>query len=82
MLYKKLNLTLPEDLVHQVDIQAERDYSSRSEFIRKALVNQLRSEELLTSVLNRANAAARQIRDTSEQQIYDMITDADAKTCN
>lgn len=81
MKYKTLNFSLPEQLVQQVDVQAGRDFSSRSDFIRKALLNQLRSEELLTSVLDRANAVGRQLNVTSEQEAYDLTNDADADNC-
>lgn len=39
------NLSLPEELVKVLDAQAKRDYSSRSEYVRKAIINQLRSEQ-------------------------------------
>lgn len=81
MHYQKLNLSLPKELIQQTDIQARRDFSSRSDFIRKAIINQLRSEEILTSVLDRANAVGRQLKIASEQQVFDETNDADADNC-
>ncbi len=69
------NLSLPKALVQQVDDQAKRDYSSRSDFVRKAIVNQLRAEQALQSVFDRANLRGRQQGITSEQQIYDILDD-------
>jgi len=53
---KTFNLSLPEELVDKLDDQAKKDYSSRSDYVRKAVINQIRSEQALDRVLNRANA--------------------------
>lgn len=55
MATQTFNLSLPEELVKELDAQAKRDYSTRSEYVRKAIVNQLRSEQALKAVLDRAN---------------------------
>ncbi len=44
MASKTFNLSLPEELVESLDKQAKKDYSSRSDYIRKAIVNQLKAE--------------------------------------
>jgi metal-responsive CopG/Arc/MetJ family transcriptional regulator len=67
------NLSLPRQLVAQMDEQAKRDFSSRSDFVRKAVVNQLRAEQSLQVVFDRANARGKQMGITSEQQVYDLI---------
>lgn len=72
---RTLNISLPQQLVALVDEQAKRDFSSRSDFIRKAVVNQLRSEKSLQKVLNAANARGRALGITSEQQVYDMLSE-------
>ncbi len=56
-----------------MDEQAKRDFSSRSDFVRKAVVNQLRAEQSLQTVFDRANARGKQMGITSEQQVYDLI---------
>lgn len=70
-----LNISLPEQLVSLVDEQAKRDFSSRSDFIRKAVVNQLRSEQSLKRILDAANAQGQAQGITSEQQVYDILSE-------
>jgi len=67
------NLSLPKALVQQVDEQASRDFSSRSDFVRKAIVNQLRAEQSLQAIFDSANARGKKMGITSEQQVYDII---------
>ncbi|MEI6716686.1 MAG: ribbon-helix-helix domain-containing protein [Candidatus Saccharibacteria bacterium] len=43
---KIVNLSLPEDLLKRVDAAAKKEYSSRSDFVRLALLNQLRTQNL------------------------------------
>jgi metal-responsive CopG/Arc/MetJ family transcriptional regulator len=42
-----INISLPEELVSQVDKVAKAEYTNRSEFIRQALVKKLKSEQSL-----------------------------------
>ena len=70
-----LNISLPKQLVALVDKQAKQDFSSRSDFIRKALVNQLRSEQSVAKILDGANARGRQQGIVSEQQVYDILSE-------
>ena len=67
------NLSLPKELVKQLDAQAKKDFQSRSEYVRKAILNQLRSEQALKIVLDRANKKGKAAGITSEQQVYDRI---------
>lgn len=70
-----LNISLPKQLVALVDEQARQDFSSRSDFIRKALVNQLRAEQSVAKILDTANARGRQQGIASEQQVYDILSE-------
>ena len=72
---KTFNLSLPEELVKKLDEQAKKDYSSRSDYVRKAILNQMRTEQSLERVLDRANAKGKEDGITSEQQVYDIILD-------
>ena len=67
------NLSLPEALVKKLDSQAKRDFSTRSDYVRKAIVNQLKAEQALEAVFDRANKKGERLGITSEQQIYDTI---------
>ena len=72
---KTFNLSLPEELVKKLDEQAKKDYSSRSDYVRKAIINQMRAEQSLEHVLNKANAKGKKAGISSEQQVYDIISD-------
>ncbi|MFT4052132.1 MAG: ribbon-helix-helix domain-containing protein [Microbacterium sp.] len=69
------NISLPRELVRQLDAQAQREFSSRSEYVRRAIVNQLRAEQEVTAIFDRANARGRALGISSEQQVYDIIAD-------
>ena len=71
---KTFNLSLPQKLVEALDMRAKKDYSSRSDYIRKAVVNQMRTEETLENLLNRTNKKGSKLGIKSEQQIYDIIS--------
>lgn len=73
MAAQTFNISLPQELVQQIDAQAQRDFASRSEYIRRAIVKQLRVEHDVQQVLDRANARGRAAGITSEQQTYDII---------
>lgn len=70
---KTFNLSLPKELVDKLDEQAKKEYSSRSDYIRKAVLNQLRAEQNITQIFDNANAKGKQAGYTSEQQVYDAI---------
>lgn len=71
---RTFNLSIPEELVEKLDEQAKKDYSSRSDYVRKAIVNQLRIEQSLENLLDRSNARGKKAGITSEQQVYDIIS--------
>jgi len=72
---KTFNLSLPQNLVEALDKRAKKDYSSRSDYVRKAIVNQMRAEETLENLLDRTNKKGAKLGIKSEQQIYDIIAD-------
>ncbi len=45
MATKTFNLSLPEELVNQIDTIAKTNYMSRSELIKHALIKELKSKE-------------------------------------
>lgn len=73
MASQTFNISLPQELVRQLDAHAQREFSSRSEYVRRAIVNQLRAEQELQAVFDRANERGRQLGFTSEEQVYDAI---------
>lgn len=73
MATKTFNLSLPQDLVKALDERAKDDYSSRSDYVRKAIVNQMRTDEALKTLLDAANSDGARLGIVSEQQVYDII---------
>lgn len=67
------NLSLPKELVKKLDSQAKKDFSSRSDYVRKAIVNQLKSEQAVEAIFDRANKRGRKLGIKTEQQVYDII---------
>lgn len=72
---RTFNLSLPQALVEALDKRAKSEFSSRSDYVRKAIVNQMRIEESLENLLNRSNKKGTKLGITSEQQVYDIIAD-------
>lgn len=70
------NLSLPQELVKNLDRQAKKEFSSRSDYVRRAIVNQLKTEQALEAIFNRANRRGKKLGITSEQQVYDIINKA------
>ncbi len=58
-----------------LDKRAKSEYSSRSDYVRKAIVNQMRTEEALNELFDRTNAMGAAQGIVSEQQVYDIIAD-------
>ncbi len=77
---KTFNLSLPKELVERLDEQAKKDYSSRSDYIRKAILNQMRAEQGISQIFDMANAKGKKAGYSSEQQVYDAI-DRDDSSC-
>ncbi|CAN5371492.1 hypothetical protein BH10PAT4_BH10PAT4_5000 [soil metagenome] len=75
MTTKTFNLSLPEALVQALDKRAKSEYSSRSDYVRKAIVNQMRTEEALSALLDSTNKKGSELGITSEQQVYKIISD-------
>ncbi|MCA9369624.1 MAG: ribbon-helix-helix protein, CopG family [Pseudomonadales bacterium] len=73
MTTKAYNLSLPVSLVQLVDKRAKKQYSSRSEYVKRAILAQLEREELLTTVLDRANAKGKKLGINSEEGVYAML---------
>jgi len=70
---KTFNLSFPEELLKILDSQAKSEFSSRSEYIKKAVINQLKAETTLKLVLDRANKKGKRLGIKSEEQVYKMI---------
>ena len=74
MATKTFNLSFPPGLLKLLDKQAKAEFSSRSEYIKKAVINQLKSEQVLKSVFDKANKKGKRLGIKSEQQVYKIIS--------
>jgi metal-responsive CopG/Arc/MetJ family transcriptional regulator len=46
---KTFNISLPEELVKQIDIYAKKNYMSRSELIKNSLIKEMKQESAVWS---------------------------------
>ena len=44
---KTFNLSLPSELVDLIDAQAKREYATRSEYIKRAIMAQLKADDAI-----------------------------------
>ena len=79
MATKTFNLSLPAELLSLLDSQAKSEFASRSEYIRKALINQIRLDQIISNIFNAANKKGQKLGITSEQMVYDIISDTSPK---
>ena len=75
MATKIFNLSLPAELVKLLDRHTKNEFSTRSEFIKKAVINQLKTEMAVKSVLDKANKKGKKLRLKSESDAFDLIND-------
>jgi len=75
MATKTFNLSFPADLLKILDSRAKSEFSSRSEYIKKAVINQLAAEKALTLVLDKANKKGKRSGIKSEEQVYKIISE-------
>ena len=67
---KVIQISLPEELVRRVDVAAQEEFASRSEFIRSALVERLK---VVDEYRSRLQAAAVNTDVPTEEMIFDML---------
>jgi metal-responsive CopG/Arc/MetJ family transcriptional regulator len=44
---KTINISLPEELLNRIDIEAKSEYASRSDFIRDTIVRRLKNQRVV-----------------------------------
>ena len=44
---KTINISLPEELLNRIDLEAKSEYTSRSEFIRDTIVRRLKNQRVV-----------------------------------
>lgn len=70
-----LNISLPRELVKQVDKAAKKRYRTRSELIRSALLNYLERRAAWDEIFKAGERAAKKMGIKSEEEIDKIVYD-------
>ena len=65
-----INISLPEDLVKEIDDAASVEFASRSDYIRQALVGKLRADKARQDDWDLLEALATEIGENAAKQGY------------
>jgi metal-responsive CopG/Arc/MetJ family transcriptional regulator len=65
-----INISLPEDLVKEIDNAANVEFASRSDYIRQALVSKLRKDKARQDDWDLLEALATEISENAAKQGY------------
>jgi metal-responsive CopG/Arc/MetJ family transcriptional regulator len=68
-----INISLPKELVSEVDRFARIFYKNRSELIRDALVAYIQKNQKWQRIFEAGRKAGKKASITSEQQVYDIM---------
>lgn len=75
MATQTFNISFPEELVQQMDAAAKREYESRSDYIRKAVLDRMRAGEPARAVAtDRERADFDDLMNTVEQVLDEYET--------
>ncbi len=75
MATKTLNIALDEELIKRIDNAVKKDLGSRSEYFRRLALRDLQRRREWNQVFDAANEKGRKMGITSEQQVYDAISE-------
>jgi metal-responsive CopG/Arc/MetJ family transcriptional regulator len=75
MAIKTLNIALDEELIKRIDNAVKKDLGSRSEYFRRLALRDLQRRREWNQVFDAANEKGRKMGITSEQQVYDAISE-------
>lgn len=69
------NISLPEDLVKEIDKAASADYASRSDYIRQALVSKLKADKAKQDDWDLLEALSLEITESASKRGYKTASD-------
>jgi metal-responsive CopG/Arc/MetJ family transcriptional regulator len=75
MATKTLNIALDDSLIKEIDSAVKKDMGSRSEYFRRLALRDLERRRRWNQVFDAANKKGRKMGITSEQQVYDIISE-------
>ena len=70
-----LNISLPKDLVKEVDKQAKKEYRNRSEFIRQALSSYIEKRSRWERILAEGKEYGKKMGIKSEEDVNRIVRD-------
>lgn len=73
MSVQTLNISLPRELVKKTDLAAKRAYKNRSEYIRDAIVSQLKEELEWEEIFREGRRIGRKMGIKSEEDAYKLV---------
>ncbi len=73
MATKIINISLPEELVEVIDLEAKEQYASRSDFIRQTLVERLALRKELQRIHKAVAASAKKVGINTEEDVARVI---------
>jgi len=68
-----LNISLPKDLVIQADLVAKKEYRSRSELIKDALMAYMRDRVVWDQIFVAGKKAAKKLGIKNEEDVYKIV---------
>jgi Arc/MetJ-type ribon-helix-helix transcriptional regulator len=75
MATRTLNIALDDSLIKDIDSAVKKDMGSRSEYFRRLALRDLERRRRWNQVFDAANKKGRKMGITSEQQVYDIISE-------
>lgn len=73
MASKTINIALPEKLLKEIDKAVKKDMGSRSEYIRRLVLDDLQKRREWKELFDRGNELGRKLGITSEEQVYRIL---------
>ncbi len=70
-----VNISLPKELIKKADEVAKRQYSSRSELIRRLLRNYVEEQEQWELIFKAGERAMKEMGITSEEDVNRIVSD-------
>ena len=74
MQVQTLNISLPKDLVVKADLVAQKEYRSRSELIKEALMWYLKDKGVLDELFAYGKRIGKKIGIKSEEDVYGIVS--------
>jgi metal-responsive CopG/Arc/MetJ family transcriptional regulator len=75
MATQTINISLPKELIKEIDSAAKAEYASRSDYIRQALVGKLKSDKVQSDDWDLLEAVSSEIAQSAKKEGYEVGDD-------